>query len=469
MKLTLKLLLLTLSLQSFSVLGENDQTKIVVVGAGISGLGAAKDLQDSGFAVTVLEARDRIGGRIYTDRSLGFPLERGANWIHSNQVEGNRLMSLKEELGIKTNISTLDPLNFKLFNKEGKAITLSEEDYEKIEFRIGLVAYIASYIRPSSTLGDVIGFLKSWGLLSFASDAVLKAFLQQVELDLAEDEENIPVSFLITQDEYHPGQDEEIFGGFDQFTSHLSKSLDIKLNSPVSKITYSPEGVEVFANDKTYIADAVVVTVSLGVLQKNLIEFVPDLPVEKKEAINNISWGSVNKVIFKFPYNFWGDLENFFIEREDRHAFTTWFSSVVMVNEPVIYSFFSGEFSRNMEKETDDYIVEEAMKSLKIAYGDDIPEPEAHLISRWGMEPYILGSYTAPGHNQDDSKLRPELAKSIQDRVFFAGEATSVLEYAFTHGALNTGLREAKKIKELYPLALQSHPIKVRNNTVTVE
>ena len=143
MKLTLKLLLLTLSLQSFSVLGENDQTKIVVVGAGISGLGAAKDLQDSGFAVTVLEARDRIGGRIYTDRSLGFPLERGAAWMHSTQVEGNRLMSLKEELGLKTYVGSIDILYVKIFNKEGKAIALSEEDYEKIEFRIGLVAYIA--------------------------------------------------------------------------------------------------------------------------------------------------------------------------------------------------------------------------------------------------------------------------------------------------------------------------------------
>jgi monoamine oxidase len=452
MKLTLKLLLLTLSLQSFSVLGENDQTKIVVVGAGISGLGAAKDLQDSGFAVTVLEARDRIGGRIYTDRSLGFPLERGANWIHSNQVEGNRLMSLKEELGIKTNISTLDPLNFKLFNKEGKAITLSEEDFEKIEFRIALVAYIASYIRPSSTLGDVIDFLKSLGLLSFAPDAVLKAFLQHLELGAAEDEENIPVGALISEYAYmeDAGDDEEVFGGFDQFTNHLSKSLDIKLNSPVSKITYSSDKVEVFANDKTYIADAVVVTVSLGVLQKNLIEFVPDLPVEKKEAINSISWGNVNKVILKFPYSFWGDAENFFIEREDRHAFTTWFSNEVMINEPVIYSFLSGEFSRNMEKETGDYIVEEAMKSLKIAYGNDIPKPEAHIITRWGMEPYILGSYSSYGHNQDDSKLRPELAKPIQNKIFFAGEATSVLENGYTHGALNTGLREAEKIKQLY-------------------
>jgi monoamine oxidase len=213
-------------------------------------LGAAKELHDSGYEVTVLEARNRIGGRIYTDRSLGFPLERGANWIHSNQVDSNRLMSLKEELGLKTNISSLDPLNFKLFNKEGKAITLSEEDFEKIEFRIGVAAYIASYIKPSSTLGDVIDFLKSWGLLSFAPDAVLKAFLQQLELGAAEDEENIPIGALISEYAYmeSAGDDEEVFGGFDQFTSHLSKNLDIKLNSPVSKIKYSSDGVKVFAN-----------------------------------------------------------------------------------------------------------------------------------------------------------------------------------------------------------------------------
>ena len=471
MKIFIKVLFAYILLQPFYAFSESEGLKILVVGAGISGLGVARDLHDSGYKVTVLEARNKIGGRIDTDRSLGFPLERGANWIHSNQVEGNQLMSLKEELGLKTNISTLDPLDFKLFNKEGEVVTLSEEDFEKIEFRVGLAAYIASYVKPSSTLGDVIGLLKSLGLLSFAPDVVLKAFLQQLELGAAEDEENIPVGVLISEYAYmeDAGDDEEVFGGFDQFTNHLSKNLDIKLNSPVSKINYLSDKIEVFANDKAYIADVVVISVSLGVLQKNLIEFIPDLPVQKKEAINNISWGSVNKVIFKFPYNFWGDVENFFIEREDRHAFTTWFSSEVMVNEPVVYSFFSGEFSRNMEKETDDYIVEEAMKSLKVAYGKDVPEPEAHLISRWGMEPYILGSYSAPGHNQDDLKLRTELAIPVQNKIFFAGEATSVLEYAFTHGALNTGLREAKKIKELYPLDLQSYPVTVINNSVTVE
>ena len=85
---------------------------------------------------------------------------------------------------------------------------------------------------------------------------------------------------------------------------------------------------------------------------------------------------------------------------------------------------------------------------------ENIPNPDSFLITRWGLEPYILGSYSAPGHNQDDLKLRTELANPIENKIFFAGEATSVNEYGFTHSALNTGLREAKKIKELYPLDL---------------
>ena len=244
MKLFVRFLFAFILLQPFYAFSESEGLKILVVGAGISGLGAAKDLHDSGYEVTVLEARNRIGGRIYTDRSLGFPLERGANWIHSNQLESNRLMSLKEELGLKTNITPLSPESFKIIDKEGRVVALSEEDFEKIEFRIGLIAYIASYIKPSATLEDGINFLKRMGLLSFAPNAVLQAIIQNVELDAAEDEENIPIGVLVSEYEYmeNAGDDEEVFGGFDQFTSHLSKNLDIRLNSPVSKITYSSDG-----------------------------------------------------------------------------------------------------------------------------------------------------------------------------------------------------------------------------------
>ena len=85
MKIFIKVLFAFILLQPFYAFSESEGLKILVVGAGISGLGVARDLHDSGYKVTVLEARNKIGGRIDTDRSLGFPIERGANWIHSNE------------------------------------------------------------------------------------------------------------------------------------------------------------------------------------------------------------------------------------------------------------------------------------------------------------------------------------------------------------------------------------------------
>ena len=453
MKLFNLISLLIISMLSNASFSEQQNNQVIVVGAGIAGLGAAKELHDSGYEVTVLEASERIGGRIYTDRSLGFPVERGANWIHSNKLDSNRLMGLKDQLNIETHITPLSPTAFQLFNKDGDSVSLTEEEFNKIDTRIALAAYAASFFRPSSTLKDVIDSLRNFGLLSFAPNVVFQAYLQNIELSAAEDIEKLPIGALIAEAEYMEaaGEDEEVFGGFDQFTNYLSQGLDIKLNSPVTKIDYSSDRVNVYAKNIKYSADAVIVTVPLGVLQKGMIKFQPELTQAKQEAINGINWGNVNKVIFQFPYNFWGESNNIFIEREDRHAFTTWLSNEVVSGKPILYSFYSGDFSRAMEDKTDEFIIKKAMNSLRSAYGQEIPDPENYLITRWGKEPYILGSYSSAGHNQDDEKLRTELGSPIASKVFFAGEATSLNEYGFAHAALYTGLREAERLKTLLP------------------
>ena len=111
--------------------------KVLVIGAGISGLAAAKNLNDSGYDVTILEAKDRIGGRLYTDRSLGVPLEVGANWIHDNNPKTNPIMKIKEELGLKSHQCSLagSVAYFEVLDKEGNKIEISNKDLEKIEFR----------------------------------------------------------------------------------------------------------------------------------------------------------------------------------------------------------------------------------------------------------------------------------------------------------------------------------------------
>jgi Monoamine oxidase len=109
------------------------------------------------------------------------------------------------------------------------------------------------------------------------------------------------------------GEDEEVFGGFVQFTYYLSQGLVIMLNSPVTKIDYSSVRVNVYAKNIKYSADAVFVTVPLGVFLLAMFNFQPELTQAKPEAINGINWGNVNKVIFQFPYHFWGDSNNIFI------------------------------------------------------------------------------------------------------------------------------------------------------------
>ena len=209
--------------------------KVLVIGAGISGLAAAKNLNDSGYDVTILEAKDRIGGRLYTDRSLGVPLEVGANWIHDNNPKTNPIMKIKEELGLKSHQCSLagSVAYFEVLDKEGNKIEISNKDLEKIEFRIGIFAYLAKYLRPSTNLRDLFTFVKKLGLLSFVKEEALFVLIQKIALEQAEDPEKISIEALFEHEGFE--NDEAIIGGYDQIAYYFEKELNnkINLNSPI--------------------------------------------------------------------------------------------------------------------------------------------------------------------------------------------------------------------------------------------
>tara|TARA_B100000900_G_scaffold80871_1_gene65133 strand:+ start:187 stop:1485 length:1299 start_codon:yes stop_codon:yes gene_type:complete len=428
------------------------KNKVLVIGAGISGLAAAKDLNDSGYDVTILEAKDRIGGRLYTDRSLGVPLEVGANWIHDNNPETNPIMKIKKELGLKAHkCSVAGPaVSFEVLNKEGNKIEISGKDLEKIEFRIGIFAYLAKYLRPSTNISEIFTFVKKLGLLSFIKEEALFVLIQKIALEQAEDPENVSIEALFEQEGF--GDDEAVIGGFDQIAYYFEKELHNKiiLNSPIEHINYEQDTIKVISGNEKYEANAVIVTASLGALKKEVIKFTPELPIEKKQSIKKLGWGTLNKVILKFENKFWSDTDFIVIANKESN-FHAWINEEPVCKEPVIVANISGKNAKKFENKTDEEVVQIALNELKAVYGNKVSELNSYYITKWSLDPYIYGSYSTNKAGENSQLLRKQLSTPVNSKLFFAGEATSVKVAGYLQMALQSGVREAENIKKLYP------------------
>ncbi len=426
--------------------------KVLVIGAGISGLAAAKNLNDSGYDVTILEAKDRIGGRLYTDRSLGVPLEVGANWIHDNNPKTNPIMKIKEELGLKSHQCSLagSVAYFEVLDKEGNKIEISNNDLEKIEFRIGIFAYLAKYLRPSTNLSELFTFVKKLGLLSFVKEEALFVLIQKIALEQAEDPEKISIEALFEHEGFE--NDEAIIGGYDQIAYYFEKELHNKiiLNSPIEHINYEQDTIKVFCDNEIYEANAVIVTASLGVLKKEVIKFTPELPIEKKQSIKKLGWGTLNKVMLKFAHKFWSDTDFIVIANKESN-FHAWINEEPVCKEPVIVATIAGKNAKKLENKTDEEVVLTALNELKAVYGSKVSELDSYYISKWSLEPYIYGSYSTNKAGENSQLLRKQLSTPVNSKLFFAGEATSVKVAGYLQMALQSGVREAENIKKLYP------------------
>jgi monoamine oxidase len=421
-----------------------NHTEILVIGAGIAGLAAARALTEGDWDVIILEARNRIGGRMWTDTSLGVPLDLGASWIHG--IKGNPITKLANQFGAKT-IAT-DEDNGIVFKADGSEMpdreyeaieTLFEEIYEE-------VAEMQEDTNTDMTLQQAFDRVLKSRSLSNADLQKLNHYIHAVfALELGADPQDISL-WEWDQDEEFSG-DEVIFPeGYRQITDGLARGLDIRLGVVVKSIRYGAGGVEVETSDGMYRAEKAVVTIPLGVLKQKSVKFEPPLPAWKQSAVDRLAMGVLNKVYMKFPAVFWGKrAETFVYFGEHVGEWSDWLSFVPYTNEPVIMAFHGGAKGRALEKLTDEQIVAGAMKTLRAMFGSDIPNPSGYLITRWGSDPFSVGSYSyippfASGKDYD------ALFKPVDDVLFFAGEATS-REYPSTvHGAYLSGIAAAEEI-----------------------
>ncbi|MDT0232598.1 NAD(P)/FAD-dependent oxidoreductase [Curtobacterium sp. BRB10] len=432
---------------------------VVVVGAGVAGLAAARALALGGQRVVVLEARDRIGGRTWTDSSLGVPVDLGASWIHG--VDGNPLWALASAFGIDTVEFTVGSFQF-----DGRPIAwhdpsgaaLSAEDTS---------AFVADLHTVDAALDAVVAHAPPPSTYAAAVDTVLRSLrwqgdraarVREYTAHRSEDLCGAPVTVLDAHglDEEHVPGDEVVFpGGYAQYARALAEGLDVRLSSVVRSVTQAGDSVTVGLTDgTTVVAPQVVVTVPLGVLQAGDVVFDPPLSAPVTGALDRLGMGAYDKVFLRFPSRFWSDS---WVIRQQGSAgvdWHSWYDMSRVTGAPVLAALVGGAGARRLETLPDAMVVDEGVAALRKMFGPSVPRPEAFRITRWAEDPFSRGSYSYlhVGASPDDH----DLLGTPSGRVQLAGEATWSDDPATVHGALLSGLRAAGRLlgTQVEPLSL---------------
>lgn len=422
----------------------NKKIKIVVIGAGVSGLAAAKSMQEKGIDVTVLEGRGRIGGRIWTDRHIAKqPFDMGASWIHG--TKNNPMSDIVHTLSLST--MATDYGNSIVYDENGQIDTRL---FSRLAtFQQLFVQELETLIERDSdkSIQDAANSALSKGGQGGVSLAEVNFLLNStIEHEFAADVHKLSV-MAPAEGEAFSGTDVIFSRGYDQITNYLAEGIDIQLNQRVTAIDYSTDRIKITTNSKEVFADKVLITVPLGVLKKGVIDFAPQLPDAKLHAIKSLGMGVLNKVYLKFPHVFWDSNVHLinYVNNDVKGYWAEWLNFSVYAGAPVLLAFNAGEFGHQIEGLSDKEVTEQAMGVLRKIYGASIPEPTDVVVTRWGSDPFSYGSYSylKVGAN---AHMRSILAEPLNNRLFFSGEATSKHYPATVHGAYLSGLREAERI-----------------------
>ncbi len=413
--------------------------RVIVVGAGIAGLAAAQRLRQAGVAVQVIEGRDRIGGRIVTDSSLGIPVDLGASWIHG--TDGNPIVPIARSHGIATVVSDLGDVTVRSGGQLQPGAIAAYGRYETL--RSALKAYGETLSQDSSVQRAVDHWFQQANLPA-PQAALLQWWLDsEIRLELGMDLGDLSL-WEWDEDEQFAG-DELLFpGGFGQVPQALAQGLSISLGQTVQAITHRPDGVTIHTDQTSLEADAAIVTVPLGVLKQGVIQFSPALPAPVQGAIAALTMGTLNKMVVTFPRQFWAEATVLGYIGPDNDLLRYGVNLTPLVGRPALMFLTGGSAARRQESLGDRQLQGELLAALRRQYGATIPEPTGFLRTRWSQDPFSYGAYSNIPVGSTAASRRT-LARPISPTLHLAGEATS--EYPGTvHGAYLSGLQAAAQL-----------------------
>jgi len=448
----------------------------IVIGAGAAGLAASSRLTSAGYDVTILEARERVGGRAHTGSINGIPIDLGPMWIHG--VANNPLYEIAEEHGL-----AMVPTNYEnstYYNHTGHEIATDSmeavwDDFEAVMERV------AHYQDSTASRQSL-----EWGIEQAVADLSLSvlgdgseyaqrmldfAVADDVELEYAGKTSDLDLWWFDSDGELDGG-DVLLPGGYVELMEAISTDLTITYNSTVTRIEYGKRGVTVTATEPAadgdevvYSADYLVVTVPVGVLRASPapITFDPPMPSAWSTALSHRGVGLLDKYVFAFKSSFFADTHFLYhVDSTTKGRYSEWLNGNTYLNGSkasqsgddaaasdgtganVLAAFNAAAFAAEIgDNATDAEVMAAAVEILSGMYPDvDVASEIIDFVrTDWGNDPLAQGSYSFNGlgsrPGRDFVNLRGE--ELFNGRMLFAGEHTHCRYFGTVHGAYMSG------------------------------
>jgi len=406
----------------------------LVIGAGLAGLACAQRLIAAGRRVVVLEGRQRIGGRIWTERRQGAAIDLGASWLHG--IANNPLHALlSRELGLS--LLPTDDSSRVIIGPDGKP--WGNGRTERAE------AWLAAFVQQAEQRGEpneALSKLVPPGLMPDQRFLLLADVVHELGAELNQVAANAPLG----DGQELIGGDALVPAGLDRLVSHLAQGVDIRLGQVVREIHNTPKGVRVItATGAALESPLLCCSVPLGVLKRGAIRFDPPLPAAKAEAIQRLGMGVLDKIVLLFPQRFWDAAAWIGNDGPEPGLWPEWVDLTPVIGRPALMGFNAAKRAQQLAREPDRVIVSSALAQLQRCYpGRPIPEPSDVLLTRWGEDPFAYGSYSYAAVGSTPA-MRAQLGRRWHGLVF-AGEAVSTAFPATLQGAYRSGLEAAQQL-----------------------
>lgn len=432
--------------------------EVIIIGAGVAGLAAARELGRAGLSVCILEARDRIGGRVFTHRDPAYDgaIELGAEFIHGKAREildplEKAHIDITEADGDNWCVSEGRVNGCDFFDEVDSVLDKMDDSQPDESFLDFLERCFPNpkTKRQRDARQRAIGYVSGFN----AADPALVGVHWPVQESRAEEKSEGDRAFR-SQNGYR-----DLLQIFRQDISKYA--VEIHPQFIVDQVNWRRGNASISGKNSqgSFLleADQVLVTLPLSLLQAGTVRFTPELPAKKIEALHKLEMGKVIRIVLRFRERFWDTIKPpgstkkmsdlAFLLSQDQW-FPTWWTSMPK-KTPIITGWAPFRSAEKLSGQTESFVIEKSLQTLSSLLGPGTQELQSLMAAAyfhdWQSDPYALGAYSYGKVGADGAQ--PTLAAPLERTVFFAGEATDTTGNNGTvHGAIASGYRAVREI-----------------------